>query len=588
MAAKQAATMRSLVTGQPDTGLDPKHYMRSQFWSMNPWEHAYITSSESTYVYPEPDLLLELVTVYFEKTNALIPIVHEPSFMKGLLSGKHHVDPSFGQIVLLVCANGARYSTDPRACYAPESQHSSMSNGWQFFRQVPLHRRQMFYTTTVYDLQYYAVSNPLIRVDLKLMMIQLAAIFVNGSALCSVSSNIVGIGLRYAIEIGAHRRNGQTQPSFENEHSKRAFWVLFCLDALLNSFYGRPAGISHDSFDLEYPVECDDEYWDHEDPQKRFRQPPGKPCSMSNFIHLIKLCEILSFSSRTLYSTKKSKLVSGYFGEDWEMRMVAELDSSLNKWRAALPSHLQWDPLREDEKFFQQSANLNSIFFYVQIQAHRPFLIKKSKLSLTSVIMCTNAARSCSGIQEAAMARDCRVLPHTTYIAFTAGIVSVLCLWSSRCPGYVGDPQKESENLLRCVSVLKKCEKLWHSAGSFRDVLCEAGALDRSEIDGPSPENSSGTIQLPDPFKTIFSPPLQDDATWSNNWDYTGLFLAEMGHRELQSSEINHPQLAPSGLGLPNNSDPSVSNTPIEWSSNTAGYPGYPRYEGWEQYARHV
>lgn len=91
------------------------------------------------------------------------------------------------------------------------------------------------------------------------------------------------------------------------------------------------------SFDVEYPVECDDEYWDHEDPQKSFKQPPEMPCAISSFIHLIKLCEILSFSSRTLYSTKKSKLISGYFGEDWEMRMVAELDSSLNKWKASLP-----------------------------------------------------------------------------------------------------------------------------------------------------------------------------------------------------------------------------------------------------------
>lgn len=138
---------------------------------------------------------------------------------------------------------------------------------------------------------------------------------------------------------------------------------------------------------------------------------------------------------------------------------------------------VQWDPQREDVKFFQQSANLNSIFFYVQIQAHRPFLTKKSKLSFTSIVMCTNAARSCSGIQESALARECRVLPHTTvcyshsicgskltslqYVAFTAGIVSVLCLWSSRCPGYVGDPQKETENLLRCVDVLKKCETMF-------------------------------------------------------------------------------------------------------------------------------
>lgn len=39
------------------------------------------------------------------------------------------------------------------------------------------------------------------------------------------SWNILGIGLRYALEKGAHRRRGQHQkPSVEDELRKRAFW----------------------------------------------------------------------------------------------------------------------------------------------------------------------------------------------------------------------------------------------------------------------------------------------------------------------------------------------------------------------------
>jgi hypothetical protein len=49
--------------------------------------------------------------------------------------------------------------------------------------------------------------------------------------------------------------------------------------------------------------------------------------------------EIIGFMSRTLYSTKKSRILSGLVGEEWERRVVTQLDSSLNGWKDSLPSH---------------------------------------------------------------------------------------------------------------------------------------------------------------------------------------------------------------------------------------------------------
>lgn len=95
------------------------------------------------------------------------------------------------------------------------------------------------------------------------------------------------------------------------------------------------------SLDLEYPVECDEEYWEMSDPEKAFRQPPGKPCTMSSFIWLIKLAEMLGFAHRTLYATKKSKILIGLIGDDWEVQAVSELDSSMNKWKDSLPHFCQ-------------------------------------------------------------------------------------------------------------------------------------------------------------------------------------------------------------------------------------------------------
>jgi hypothetical protein len=44
-----------------------------------------------------------------------------------------------------------------------------------------------------------------------------------------------------------------------------------------------------DSFDLEFPAECDDEYWEHPDPALRFKQPPEKPSTMAFCIALYRL-----------------------------------------------------------------------------------------------------------------------------------------------------------------------------------------------------------------------------------------------------------------------------------------------------------
>ena len=59
------------------------------------------------------------------------------------------------------------------------------------------------------------------------------------------------------------------------------------------------------SFDLELPLEVDDEYWEHPDPTKAFKQPPGIPCSISYFISFLKLNQILAFALRTIVSTSQ-------------------------------------------------------------------------------------------------------------------------------------------------------------------------------------------------------------------------------------------------------------------------------------------
>lgn len=56
------------------------------------------------------------------------------------------------------------------------------------------------------------------------------------------------------------------------------------------------------SFDLDMPVECDDEYWTSPDPDQAFRQPEGKPSTVCYFTLYLKLIQIHAFALRTIVS----------------------------------------------------------------------------------------------------------------------------------------------------------------------------------------------------------------------------------------------------------------------------------------------
>jgi hypothetical protein len=59
------------------------------------------------------------------------------------------------------------------------------------------------------------------------------------------------------------------------------------------------------SFDVDLPIDCDDEYWENDDPNLAFKQPPGKPSKVAFFISLIKQQEILALALRTIVSSRR-------------------------------------------------------------------------------------------------------------------------------------------------------------------------------------------------------------------------------------------------------------------------------------------
>ncbi|KAF9263340.1 hypothetical protein L218DRAFT_959361 [Marasmius fiardii PR-910] len=453
MLLQKAHAAKTEYTGKES--IHSKHFKRVEYWSIHSWEEEFKSRSSERYHFPERDLMWNLINLFFKNVNVYLPILHGPTFKRALYEGLHLHDPQFGGMLLLVCALGARYSDDPRVFWVPGKQ---LSAGWGWFRQVRMTRGSLFSEASIYELQFYC----------------LATLYIIGTSNPQTSYMLVGIGMRFAIELGIHRRKPEgTRNTVQNELEKRVFWVLLSLDRIVCNFTGRPSALRDEDYDQEFPLDCDDEYWEDSDPDLAFKQPPNKPSTISCFICYLKLCEILAFALRTLYSIKKSKMMSGLVGRQWEQRIISELDSSLNHWINSIPEHLRWDPSRKDVVFYNQSAFLHLNYYNVQIQTHRPFIMKSPHLMFPSLAICTNAARSCINVMYRHSQRERMALPHTFYACFGAGVVLLTHIWNSKLAGLKIDVQREMADVKKLMHVLSLHDQRWSPAGRFLDLFCE-------------------------------------------------------------------------------------------------------------------
>lgn len=104
------------------------------------------------YSFPDADLMTTLIDLYFTRHNYLHPLLHRPTFERAFTDGLHLYDPIFGAVVLLVCALGSRWTTDPRVF-----TKGIDDPGWVFFEQVTLPPPSGRDPAALVDLQLYGV-----------------------------------------------------------------------------------------------------------------------------------------------------------------------------------------------------------------------------------------------------------------------------------------------------------------------------------------------------------------------------------------------------------------------------------------------
>ncbi|KAJ7027786.1 fungal-specific transcription factor domain-containing protein [Mycena alexandri] len=472
----------------------------SKPWCINPWDDA---------------LMLSLISNFFSHVNVFLPILHRPTFERSFKANQHLHDDGFARTLLLICALGARCADDPHV----EHPGTRNTNGWKWFSQVQL---TVYRQPTLYDLQCYC----------------LAAQFLDRASGLRAAWTLVGVGLRLGQDLGAHRAKniGLRSLTPEQELERRTYWALVLLDAQYCAALGRAIGIQAHDFDLDPPVQCDDEYWEATTLNAAFRQPLAKPSLVDYFACQLTLNRVLSFTLKCLYCNNRMKVTVGMTGREEEEKVVMELDSALNTWAHSVPAHLRWDPSREADIFFDQSAALSLNYYLARIFIHRPLIPAirpaANPSGVPSLTICNNAARACSRIAELHHRRR----PHNPLIfgqtaVFTAGIVLLLNIWGGKRTGRAYEADLADAH--RCINVLRAQKESTPTTGPLVDTLEQLMKVDRAPV-GPkeshkAPPHLSGVdvgatpssgLNLSNPLPwPVYDPVLEtaDEATkWLN------------------------------------------------------------------------
>ncbi|KAE9403325.1 hypothetical protein BT96DRAFT_990365 [Gymnopus androsaceus JB14] len=448
---KEATIVRNAYTRER---MGEAELKRPEFWDLCPWQKLYDPIRNlPPLVFPDQDLLDHLVDLYFRKRNIMV-LLHRPTFEQGLRDGLHEQDRDFGELVLSVCGLGAWYTDDRRVL--ADGTDSKHSLGWKYYEQIVL-MQDLSRTTALYRVQ----------------IIINAIMFLQPSSKPGLCWPLLGLGVRFVQSIGAHRRNFYgPKPNPTKELWKRAFWCLVCIDTYMSNFTGRPKATNPADYDLEFPLEVDDDYWLHLDPEQAFKQPTGRPSALACWVHYLKLLDIFGVAQRSIHAVKIPQRWASDPKKNDET-VVSELDIALNQWVDTIPDHLRWDPHIPDPEFLHQSAMLYCGYYWVQIQIHRGNL-KYNKMSYSSLAVTTNAARACVSVLVWLHSRgEDDAFPPTITALSNCCVVLLLNLWSAKQLGIVTNPIRDMRNIHKCLEMLKYYESRWQAAGRMCDIISE-------------------------------------------------------------------------------------------------------------------
>lgn len=484
------------MSGSPIGGLTLRH----EIWSTPKWEHhlehhgleSTDLISSALAEFPPTDLADDLINLYFRYTNSIFSVLHHATFARQWREKLHHKNIWFATLCLFLFGAASRWTDDPRVikegAKTTLSDHDWRYPGLGYFEKaVEIYRavQSTFYPASLLEIQ----------------SLTLMALYLHATDNYPASWIVVSVAIRKAQDVGAHRKNVyRSSPTVDGELWKRTFWCLIVLDRLVSVILGRGCGVGEEDFDVDLPLEVDDQYWETDDPALAFRQPAGIPCKVSAFTWVIKLTQITAFALRTLYAIDQSKVFSGLKFVNWREEVFEQLNAALSEWAASVPNHLLWPPPKENLLFTAQAAALWMLYYTVRILIYRPFISfstgapyspsenDASSFPYPAMEICVEAARSCARIVEAVAERGLSNVPALMNIAHISATMLLVKVWDLKAqdkslqaqgiedlkPPVVQQIEPFMADVNMLIHVLERAQFRWGFVSSFLHQLRES------------------------------------------------------------------------------------------------------------------
>ncbi|THU95658.1 hypothetical protein K435DRAFT_966309 [Dendrothele bispora CBS 962.96] len=588
-------------------------YWQASRWELV-WEGLHVDSPELLSsvleAFPPQDLMAELIRLYFENANSQHPLLHRPTFEKQWRENLHEKNIWFACVMASLFAVASRWCNDPRVLPKDYPKENSGAidwtlAGWDFFNiGLGIHRarRSLLYPATLFEIQTFT----------------LLSMFLRGTSYHTVGWFFVTIGIRKAQDVGAHRKTVYKRtPTVDEELWKRAFWMLVVFDRFICSLLGRSCCIAEEDFDLELPLEVDDEYWETEDPSAAFKQPEGVPCKITAFNLWIKLTQIIAFALRTLYPLNTSKLVYGRIPMPGPKAIVQQLETTLSEWADSIPEYLKWSNQIKDPIFVNQSAALYTNYYLTQILVYRQFLqpsfaaANAQPSPFPALVLCSNAAKSCARIIETQMERKSSDLPNLINVSNICAAILIVHLWDLKGkekaqivnlaedikPHFARPIQALKDDIALFIRALE-CAALRHGVvlkllAQLRQSLDDEASAQNIAFDNDPP--SWVPHPIPNPSSrwddTARNNRLRPVQTVSQHYDHDPSRLQQTNwplpqpptndHHDATLSDTQHPPPFISAMHrTPSASNTSYSPTASQYDSGAMDFPG--RYH-WEE-----
>ncbi|OAV94685.1 hypothetical protein PTTG_06875 [Puccinia triticina 1-1 BBBD Race 1] len=196
--------------------------------------------SRTNCFYPEPDLELDLLKIYFQHFHPLVPIIHPTTFYHLHKSGLAKTDRTFRSLCLIMFSIASRWSMDPRVQFdlAGKPQTSRHFAGLPFGYASYIGVFQAGYDgTSLFRLQAYV----------------LLAIGSLGACQPAITWLLAEQGLTCAQECGAHREVHHiwNADPLQDYLRRQAFFQLYEIaHRASHSLHRRPL-VEYDDYDLQ-------------------------------------------------------------------------------------------------------------------------------------------------------------------------------------------------------------------------------------------------------------------------------------------------------------------------------------------------